>query len=80
MNKNILKDWLFNGYEFCEDLDLEAQLLANEMELSEYKATHLKRLMKAWINNEDNQRIKIQTSSLVSQNALVDEFIQSFGI
>lgn len=80
MNKNILKDWLFNGFEHCEDIDLEAEQIAEEMSLSDYRTANLKRLMKAWLNNDDNKRISIQTSSLVTQEALVDEFIKSFGL
>jgi len=80
MNKNILKDWLFNGFEHCEDLDLEVEHIASEMNLSDYRTVNLKRLMKAWLHNDDNKRIVIQTSSLVIQEALVDEFIKSFGL
>lgn len=80
-----LLDALLNSWEHWEDLQEEAQLLAQEIggtsaEVEDLQP-HIHRLLKSWVDNEDNVRLNIQLNyhkSPAKYNLEILKFIKQF--
>jgi hypothetical protein len=82
-----IKDALLNSYEFWEDLNQEATELVLSLDLSLTKEqenkmiTNVKKMMKSWIENDNNFRIDVELNyhkNPQEYEEKLDEFIKNF--